>query len=577
MADRQSSMEEKLAALRAQYAGKIDERVDELIAIVKRMTQVSGEQQREIIAEMKHATHKLAGSGATFGFPDVTTLARDMEHKCIAILEGQDLHVPESFTKQLLEECEGIRKAVKGVDEADQHIVGVHDEPAQPEEPEEPEEGEGEDRLREPQPDLHDSSRMSLLIVMEYTEEQRKQACIELEHFGFDVEIVDHPSKMLGCLREKGALDVIVTGVDFDGAETAAFDALENLRAHPDFQDIPVVVYTEVDNMKARLGAVRADVKAYILKPVDMADLVNVLDRVTERHEEDPFRVVIVDDDEGLAMHTQVVLQSASMETRIVTNPMKIYNVLDDFSPELVLLDLYMPDCSGHEIAAIVRQREEYAGIPIVFLSGEADKDKQLSAMELGGDDFLTKPIRATHLVTSVRIRAARFRKLRSFMVRDSMTGLFNHTTTKQLLETEISRTQRVNGKLALAALDIDHFKNVNDTHGHAVGDRVIKALARLLRQRLRGADIIGRMGGEEFAAILPDSGMEEAAKVFEQIRKAFSEIVFHTEETSFSVTISCGISAFPHCDTATELSDAADKALYAAKHGGRNMVLKAD
>ena len=574
MADRQSSMEEKLAALRAQYANKIDERVDELVEIVNRIDKASGDEQREIISEMKNATHKLAGSGATFGFPDVTTLARDMEHKCIAILEGEAVTVPSGFGDQLLAECEGIRTAVKGADEADKHIVDVPDQSTQTK-TEDKDEAEG--RVREPQPDLHDSSRMSVLIVMEYTDEQKKQAEVELEHFGFDVRIVDHPSKMLADMRQTGGVDVIVTGVHFDGSENAAFEALGNLRTHPDFQNTPVVVYTEIDNMKARLGAVRADVKAYILKPVDMADLVNVLDRVTERHEEDPFRVLIVDDDEGLAQHTQVVLQSDGMDTRIVTNPMKIYNVLDDFSPELVLLDLYMPDCSGHEIAAIVRQREEYAGIPIVFLSGEADKDKQLSAMELGGDDFLTKPIRATHLVTSVRIRAARFRKLRSYMVRDSMTGLFNHTTTKQLLETEIARADRVSGKLALAALDIDHFKNVNDTYGHAVGDRVIKALARLLRQRLRGADIIGRMGGEEFAAILPESGLVSAANVFEQIRKAFSEIVFHTDGASFSVTISCGIAAFPHCDTANELSDAADKALYAAKHGGRNQVVKAD
>lgn len=577
MADRQSSMEEKLAALRAQYAEKIDERVDELVAIVDRITHASGDEQRAIIADMKNATHKLAGSGATFGFPDVTTLARDMEHKCIAILEDEAVSVPAGFGDQLLEECEAIRTAVKGGDKASKHIVDISDvtEAAKPSP--NASDAQPESRVREPQPDLHDSSRMSLLIVMDYNDEQKKQAQVELEHFGFDVRIVDHPSKMMDDLRQTGGVDVIVTGVYFDGGESAAFDALANLRAHPDFQNIPVVVYTEIDNMKARLGAVRANVKAYILKPVDMADLVNVLDRVTERHEEDPFRVLIVDDDEGLAQHTQVVLQSDGMETRIVTNPMKIYTVLDDFSPELVLLDLYMPDCSGHEIAAIVRQREEYAGIPIVFLSGEADKDKQLSAMELGGDDFLTKPIRASHLVTSVRIRAARFRKLRSYMVRDSMTGLFNHTTTKQFLETEISRAERSGGKLALASLDIDHFKGVNDTYGHAVGDRVIKALARLLRQRLRGADIIGRMGGEEFAAILPDSGLEQAAMVFEQIRKAFSEIVFHTNGTSFSVTISCGIAAFPHCDTANALSDAADKALYAAKHGGRNQVVKAD
>ena len=114
MADRQSSMEEKLAALRAQYADKIDERVDELVEIVNRIVKATGDEQREIISEMKNATHKLAGSGATFGFPDVTTLARDMEHKCIAIMEDEAVTVPSGFGDQLLVECEGIRTAVKG-------------------------------------------------------------------------------------------------------------------------------------------------------------------------------------------------------------------------------------------------------------------------------------------------------------------------------------------------------------------------------------------------------------------------------------------------------------------------------
>ena len=111
-------------------------------------------------------------------------------------------------------------------------------------------------------------------------------------------------------------------------------------------------------------------------------------------------------------------------------------------------------------------------------------------------------------------------------MVKDSMTGLYNHTTTKQMMINELERAKRSNQSIAMASLDIDHFKNVNDTYGHAVGDKVIKSLARLLRQRLRGADIIGRMGGEEFAALLTGATIEEAGAVFNQIREAFSYIV---------------------------------------------------
>lgn len=555
------SMEEKLAQLRAQYAQKIEQRVDALQALVQNLDGAEGDAWSNILTQLRDETHKLAGSGATFGFPDVTLYAREMEHVCVqALANGPGaMHAGDApdMTANLIDLCDKLRQATQDQQQdAGEAVVAPH---------------------RTEIPDLHGSYRQKVLFVMEYDGPTAMQVLLEMDHFGFDARIVDHPSKLMDDLQANGDVNVIVTDLTFDGDDDVALNVLADLRKDSVYNKIPVVVHTTLESMKARLGAVRVGVKAYLIKPVDMADLVDVLDHVTMRHEDEPFRVLVVDDDESLASHTELVLQGAGMETRMTTDSMNIFEVLDDFSPELILLDLYMPGCDGQDIAAVIRQREEYAGIPIVFLSGEADKSKQLSAMEMGGDDFLTKPIQASHLISSVRIRAGRFRELRSFMVRDSMTGLFNHTTTKQMLDTEIARVQRSGADLALVSLDIDHFKNVNDTYGHGVGDRVIKSLARLLRQRLRSADVIGRMGGEEFAAILPESGLDQAAHVCEQIRQAFSEIVFHTDGVKFNVTISCGVAAFKDHNTATMLSDAADKALYAAKHGGRNQVIKAD
>jgi len=556
------SMEEKLAQLRTQYALKIEQRVDALQALVQDLDGAEDDARSNILTQLRDETHKLAGSGATFGFPGVTQFAREMEQACIQAL-ANDLGTPlaqgEASKKipNLVDLCEKLRGATQKQEQEEVEAITV--------------------RHRPEIPDLHDSFRQKVLFVMEYDGPTAMQVLLEMDHFGFDARIVDHPSKLMDDLRANGDVNVIVTGLAFNGDDDVALNVLAELRKDSNYNKIPVVVHTSLESMRARLGAVRVGVKAYLVKPVDMADLVDVLDHATMRHEDEPFRVLVVDDDESLASHTELVLQGSGMETRMTTDPMGIFEVLDDFSPELILLDLYMPNCDGQDIAAVIRQREEYAGIPIVFLSGEADKNKQLSAMEMGGDDFLTKPIQASHLISSVRIRAGRFRELRSFMVRDSMTGLFNHTTTKQLLDTEIARVQRSGADLALVSLDIDHFKSVNDTYGHGVGDRVIKSLARLLRQRLRSADVIGRMGGEEFAAILPESGLEQAVHVCDQIRQAFSEIVFNTDGAKFNVTISCGVAAFRDHNTATTLSDAADKALYAAKHGGRNQVIKAD
>lgn len=555
MNDDTSQMEQKLAELRAGFALKLTERIDELSCHLQDLADADEEDARNAALEqVRFVSHKLAGSGATFGFPEVTEIAREIETAAQEVLEGEMGYSPV-FADRQFELCGRLREAATAPSES------VEDETIE--------------IVRAAERRQGDARMQHAIIVMDCDAGESNQIKLEMEHFGFDVRVIDHPDKLDGELQN-GDIDVLVSGLAFDGETQRTFDVLGKLREEGKI-NMPLVVHTSQDDIAARLNAARLGARAYLVKPVDMADLVNELDNVTRRGDREPFRVLVIDDDESLARHTELVLQGAGMETYVLTNPLGVLDALDDFSPELILLDLYMPECSGSEIASVIRQRQEYAGIPIVFLSGEADKNKQLSAMELGGDDFLTKPIRPSHLISAVRIRSHRFRELRSFMVRDSMTGLFNHTTTKQLLDTEIARAHRSGAKMTLAALDIDHFKNVNDTYGHAVGDRVIKALARLLRQRLRGVDVIGRMGGEEFAAILPDTPIAEAETVFNQLREAFSDIQFNADGGTFSVTISCGIAEFPEHDTATMLSDAADKALYVAKHGGRNRVVRAD
>jgi diguanylate cyclase (GGDEF)-like protein len=235
-----------------------------------------------------------------------------------------------------------------------------------------------------------------------------------------------------------------------------------------------------------------------------------------------------------------------------------------------------MPGCDGMTLAAVIRQQEDHVGIPIVFLSAETNRDMQLAAIQLGADDFMVKPVRPDYLISAVLSRIQRSRSLRSLMIRDSLTGLFNHTATKERLETEIVRANRDRQQLSFALIDIDHFKQVNDTYGHPTGDWVLKSLARLLLQRLRRSDIIGRYGGEEFAVVLPGTPGADAARVLDEIRAGLSHMPQRFGEREFTVTFSCGIACFPAEREAARLTVAADQALYAAKNGGRNRVVLA-
>jgi diguanylate cyclase (GGDEF)-like protein len=193
--------------------------------------------------------------------------------------------------------------------------------------------------------------------------------------------------------------------------------------------------------------------------------------------------------------------------------------------------------------------------------------------MSEGGDDFLTKPIKPRHLITTVRNRAARARNLKARMVRDSLTGLYNHTHILQLLEDCSFRAHREDKPVSFAMLDIDHFKKVNDSHGHPMGDRVIKSLALFLKQRLRKTDYIGRYGGEEFAVVMPDTDIQSAFKVLDEIRRRFSEIHYPAQPVDLFCTFSAGVVELGKDDDALTLASKADDALYRAKKAGRNQV----
>ncbi|HDQ39760.1 MAG TPA: diguanylate cyclase [Desulfonatronum sp.] len=280
-----------------------------------------------------------------------------------------------------------------------------------------------------------------------------------------------------------------------------------------------------------------------------------------------------MDNDEASARRLAQVLRQAGMEVKAVTNPERLLEAMVQFHPELILMNLIMSGYSGTDLARVIRMHGEWVSLPIVYLSAERDMDKQLSAMSSGGDDFLTKPISDRHLVAAVSVRAARMRQLSELMTKDSLTGLLTHSRIKEQIALEYARAKRSHKPLCVAMLDIDHFKVVNDTYGHAIGDQVIKALAHLLKQRLRKTDSIGRYGGEEFVVVLPDCDQESALTLLEDIRTRFKEIRFSAEGREFSVTLSAGAVFASDYQDASAMIVAADEAMYAAKNKGRDRI----
>jgi len=395
----------------------------------------------------------------------------------------------------------------------------------------------------------------------------------QISHFGYTIQTIKDFKNLEKTFAEHVSLAILVDLTSISDTDEVMEMIAEARRLS---QNLPPLIFiSDSNDQSIRLKAIRAGGKAFYTKPVDVISLVDKLDEQDTAVKSDPYRVLVVEDQVAVANYYQMVLKMAGMEARVVIDSTQVLPDLLEFHPDLILMDLYMPNVNGAELATLIRQMDEFVSIPIVFLSSEDDFAKHIEMMSLGSDDFLTKPIKASHLVALVRSRLERLKTLRSYMVRDSLTSLLNHTSFRGVLAQEVSRCKRQNTRLVLTMIDVDRFKLVNDSYGHAVGDSVLKGLSRLLKQRLRRSDIIGRYGGEEFVALFLDATPEQAFKVVDELRIHFSEMEFRSASNKpFAVTFSAGLATYPEFSSAKQLSDAADAALYQAKAAGRNCII---
>ncbi|MCG8613566.1 MAG: diguanylate cyclase [Pseudomonadales bacterium] len=392
----------------------------------------------------------------------------------------------------------------------------------------------------------------------------------QMEFFGFRAEFYGNAEELIHASKLCKP-EAIVMDVHFGGQTLSGIKAAQDVQALHD-TPIPIIYLSEDGDIATRLAAVRSGGEEFFHQTVDPGQLIEKIEQYTTASPQEPYRVLVLDDSKAQSKFIENALVRSGMITHVINDPMEILIALDDFLPEIIILDMYMPGCTGMELAKVIRQQDRLHSVPIIYLSAEDDVNKQLHAMSLGGDDFLTKPIDPKHLSATIHNRGRRARSLLALMIRDSLTGLYNHTHTLYLLETEISKAKQKQTSLCFVMLDIDYFKRINDTYGHPIGDRVLKSLAMFLKQRLRKTDHIGRYGGEEFAIVLPSTQGEDARNLLNEIRDHFSNLKQPAGDIEFQVTFSCGIAIYSG-ESAQELSEKADKALYNSKHSGRNQV----
>ncbi len=411
------------------------------------------------------------------------------------------------------------------------------------------------------------SNRLVFLISLDHT--LRNDLSDQLANYGFDILPFPDLEAARVTMQAKVPLAMIADLSEAHDENPMTLAELKLFR----HQAVPVLIVSNEDSFVSRLQAVRFGGDYYFQKPVDLFSIVEVLDRLTESLLPDPYRVLVVKGPATDNNAVQALDDSPDVSIFRLDAPDEIFDALLEFDPELVLLDLYYPECLGMELSSVIRQQDGYGGLPILFQSPETDPEKKGAALKRGGDEILSSSISAADLYRSIALRVERYRTVISQTVRDSLTGLLNHTTTRKKLETEVQRCQKQSEIMGFAMIDIDKFKHVNDTYGHAAGDRVIQNLARLLKQRVRRYDVVGRYGGEEFAVIISGLNKESIGAMMETIREDFSNVVHSYQNYQFQCSFSCGLTFFPDLPDAQQLNDAADEAMYKAKSRGGNQI----
>lgn len=411
---------------------------------------------------------------------------------------------------------------------------------------------------------------------------------------------------------EAGGIDIVLLDVMMPGMD--GFEVCRRIKASPNSHHVPVIMVTALDQPEDRVKGLEAGADDFLTKPVsDIAittrvkSLVRVKTLVDEMQtrvatgEELGFgeqldlivrqpvsngRILIVDDRMSSFERIAGMLQG---EHEVVVEPdpqQAVFNAAEG-NYELVLISMNLKDFDGLRLCSQIRSLDRTRNLPILTIVDPNDDARLLRAIEMGVNDYVMRPIDKNELIARVRTQIRRkrysdklydsFQHNMEMAVTDALTNLHNRRYMESHLKTLTANSCESGKPLSLMILDIDFFKAVNDSHGHDVGDDVLREFSKRLQKNIRGIDLACRFGGEEFVVVMPDTDISMAYIVAERIRRTIAEKTFLVKGGSLSqnITASIGVSGFQDKDDTPEgLLKRADEALYRAKNDGRNRVV---
>lgn len=539
MTSSQEKLLQKLHESKLKYIQSVPARVSEIKLIWNQLN--TNEWSLDVMLKMQNLAHNLAGSGGTFGFPELSKQAKllEMELNELKVLGNTP---PSSATKVKIDTLITLLQQVELKTIPDRSSLS-----------------------------MSSLNKTKDIYILDSNLESSFNIARQLMYYGCTVTIINSTDRIEEDLRHATPL-LILIDADFAEIKLNSHNVIHTLRKDW-LLTCPLIYISKSDDFEHRVAAMKATASAYFTKPIDIALLIERINIVTNAGIVEPYRILLVEDDMDLANFYAAILEKGGMQVFIETQPELALSKILKINPELVIMDLYMPNYNGIDLIKVIRQHQALYTLPIVLLTAEQDVDLQFLAREVGVDDFLHKPITEQHLFDAVLNRVQRTRYTNLSMTKDSLTGLFVHKKITECLELHVNICKQAQGQITYVILDLDNFKKVNDTYGHLAGDNVLVSLANLLKAELRDTDFVGRYGGEEFVVIFPDTDEKTAFDTLERLRKKFAAIDHYSTDKTFKVTFSAGIANFPKYKDVATIMAMADKALYKSKENGRDQI----
>jgi len=484
--------------------------------------------------------HKLAGSVGTFGFVEASRQARQIEQ---IFQDGQEAAVEK---RALLRELIPALRQLLEVPLEEPSKVGAA-------------------------PESSSENRPYLLVVdhdLTFAAQLIREAALKGMHA---VHVSSHEQARLAVSKDRP--QAVILDLSYPEGKERSLVLLQELEQRE--PSIPTLVLTEHDIFADRLAVARLGGEGALSKNQPPTQILEWVGMLLDRLNATRARVLAVDDDPQVLSTVRALLEPRGVLLTSLENPLNFWEALEEVGPDLLMLDVEMPHISGIELCRLVRSDPRWSSTPVLFLTAHTNSAMVQRIFSAGADDYVSKPIVGPELVTRITNRLERTQLYRTLAETDALTKVASRRKSIQVMRQFLKLSARHRQPFCLAIIDVDRFKQINDVHGHLLGDQVLQRFGQLLLRNFRSEDVVGRWGGDEF--VVGMYGMKgEAARqrLIDLLDELKIEEFGDPGKSPFYVTFTAGIAESPrHGKDLQHLYLAADRALYMQKEAGRGRV----